>query len=413
MSRYAGIILVCLAPLAGTAQPVSKTMLRLPDTGETMSYTGTFGEDADFTINAPFFTLNGDGTVTDTITGLMWQRTDGGEMTIEDATVYCDTLTLAGHVDWRLPDASEAFSILDHQLANPALDPAVFPVSAAEYWWTSDRQANDNTKVWATNAGGGIGNHPKSETISAGGIKRFHVRAVRDQSPPPALPSQFTNHADGTATDALTGLVWQRSSHADTFSWEDALSYADTLTLAGFGDWRLPNIKELRSINEESLVGPSLDGAVFGNAGARKYWSSTTLPNQTVKAWYLYTQFGITTYDLKTARHFVLCVRGGQDTTTGLIDRPASTLAVTVFPNPARDAVNIGFVTRGPFNAVLEIRDLTGRIVHQEATSGSSVGQRMLVWNGVNASPGTYLYQLSLIQGRHTARSCGTLLLLP
>jgi len=48
-------------------------MLRLPDTGQTTSYTSTFGEDNDYTIYSPYFTLNGNGTVTDTITGLMWQ----------------------------------------------------------------------------------------------------------------------------------------------------------------------------------------------------------------------------------------------------------------------------------------------------------------------------------------------------
>ena len=85
------------------SQSISKTMLRLPDTGETTSYTSTFGEDNDYTINAPFFIDNGDGTVTDTITGLMWQKSDGGEMTIENARTYCSTLTLAGYSDWRLP----------------------------------------------------------------------------------------------------------------------------------------------------------------------------------------------------------------------------------------------------------------------------------------------------------------------
>jgi len=69
------IVLVLLLIIATNffAQSVSKTMLRLPDTGQTTSYTSTFGEDNDYTIYSPYFTLNGNGTVTDTITGLMWQ----------------------------------------------------------------------------------------------------------------------------------------------------------------------------------------------------------------------------------------------------------------------------------------------------------------------------------------------------
>ena len=48
----------------GLAQPVVKTMKRLPDTGQTLSYTNSAGEDADYNIYPPFYTDNGDGTVT-------------------------------------------------------------------------------------------------------------------------------------------------------------------------------------------------------------------------------------------------------------------------------------------------------------------------------------------------------------
>ncbi|HRH36418.1 MAG TPA: DUF1566 domain-containing protein, partial [Catalimonadaceae bacterium] len=115
-------------------------MKRLPDTGEVNSYTTTFGEDHDYLVNPPGFTVNGNGTVTDTITSLVWQWVDGGEMTIENALVFADTATIGGFTDWRLPTAGESFSILNHQKANPALETSVFPSTSAEYWWTSDRQ---------------------------------------------------------------------------------------------------------------------------------------------------------------------------------------------------------------------------------------------------------------------------------
>ena len=107
-------------------QSVSKTIQLLPDTGQTTSYTTLFGEDHDYLINMPVFTLNGDGTVTDTVTGLMWQQADGGEMTYENALVYCDTLTLGGYTDWKLPSDQEAYSILNHQRTNPAIDITIF-----------------------------------------------------------------------------------------------------------------------------------------------------------------------------------------------------------------------------------------------------------------------------------------------
>ncbi len=53
---------------------------------------------------------NGDGTVTDTAAGLMWQKTTttlpgGSGSTWNDATSWADTLGLAGYDDWRLPTA--------------------------------------------------------------------------------------------------------------------------------------------------------------------------------------------------------------------------------------------------------------------------------------------------------------------
>lgn len=173
-------VVVCVA----SGYSIFKTMLRLPDTGQTGSYTSTFGEDSDYLINVPSFINNSSSIVVDTITGLMWQRTDGGEMTYENAKIYCDTLTLGGYTNWRLPDCHELFSILNHNRTNPAIDTLYFTKTLAEYWWSSQRQANDTTKVWVTNAGGGVGNHLKTETISAGGTKRFHARAVRDVTAP-------------------------------------------------------------------------------------------------------------------------------------------------------------------------------------------------------------------------------------
>lgn len=301
-----------------TAQSTTKTMKRLPDTGETTSYTNTFGEDADFNIYPPFFLINGNGTVTDTVTGLMWQQIDGGEMTIENAVIYCDTLTLGGFTDWRLPTAHEAFSIQNMQYTNPSLNTTVFPVTGAEYWWSSNKQANDATKVWCTNAGGGIGNHPKTETISAGGTKKFHVRAVRGIFVPEPITNHFTDNGNGTITDNVTNLVWQKIHSTDSLTWEQSLTYADTATIGGYTDWRLPNIKELQSINDENLINPSVNNTFFSNVGVNKFWSSTSLPNQTTKAWYLSTQFGITTYDTKTIKHYIYCIRGDQNTPLAL-----------------------------------------------------------------------------------------------
>ena len=232
-------------------------MAALPDTGQVASLSTLPGEDSDYAVNPPTYKDNGDGTVTDKVTGLMWQQVDGGEMTWEQAAAYADSLTLGGYSDWRLPFSKELFSLMDEGTINPALNTDYFPTSTAEYWWSSDAAVDNATKVWVTNAGGGIGPHPKTETISAGGTKRFHVRCVRDPAATGAtqFSGNLTDNGDGTVTDNHTGLVWQQAESA-TMTWEQALAYAESLTLGGHSDWRLPNIKELQVGQRQQLPRP-------------------------------------------------------------------------------------------------------------------------------------------------------------
>ena len=376
------LFFTCIS-LNSIGQTAYRTMLKLPDTGETMSYTTTFGEDNDFMINVPNLVDNGDGTVTDSITGLMWQKGDGGEMTYDNALVYVDTLTLGGYTDWRLPEAHESFSILNHQHANPALDPAVFPNTSADYWWTATRQVNDSTKIWVTNAGGGIGNHLKTETISAGGTKRYQPRAVRQVIQPVALPSHWINNGDGTITDLITGLLWQQVSYPDSMTWESALLYADTLTLAGHTDWRLPNIKELQSINDEQRLNPSINTTFFIGAGIKQYWSSTSLPNQTTKAWYLDTRYGITTYQFKTAKLPVLMVSGDGSLVLNTPEYENGT-QYKVYPIPFTDHLNVPeALSHCPFHLI----DVEGKVV--------STGIAVADFNWASLNSGIYFLWFS------------------
>lgn len=345
MKKTLLIVLFCVSTTMLLAQSVSKTMLLLPDTGQTKSYTATFGEDNDYNINVPSYTDNGNGTITDNVTGLMWQQTDGGEMTIENAITYCDNLTLAGYSDWRLPTPMEAFSILNLQNVNPAINTTYFTLTTAEYWWTSVYQAGDATKVWCTNAGGGIGNKPKSETISATGTFHYHARAVRNTNTPTTITNHFTDNGDETITDNLTKLIWQKVPNTTALTWEQALSYAKSLTLAGATDWRLPNIKELQSLNNELATNPSVFTPYFSSLGVKKYWSSTTLkPNTTnpSSAWFWDTQFGLTSYDTKTNTDYVICVRGMP---TLAINEAEHAPLKTVFPNPFKSTINLKSAT--------------------------------------------------------------------
>lgn len=67
---------------------------------------------------------NGDGTVTDFKTGLMWQkRTNLTPKTWSKAIRYCEGLTLAGYEDWRVPRIEELVTLIDYSQIIPAIDP--------------------------------------------------------------------------------------------------------------------------------------------------------------------------------------------------------------------------------------------------------------------------------------------------
>ncbi|MEI7900737.1 MAG: DUF1566 domain-containing protein [bacterium] len=73
-------------------------------------------------VPAQCYTDNGDGTVTDTCTGLMWtKRPLGGDMTWDAAVAFCDNLVTNGYSDWRLPSVSQEDGP-GGPLGNPELD---------------------------------------------------------------------------------------------------------------------------------------------------------------------------------------------------------------------------------------------------------------------------------------------------
>lgn len=339
------------------SQSIKKVLDKLPDTGQSKSYTDTLGEDSDYTINAPELIDNLDGTITDKITGLMWQKVDGGEMTHSSALQYADSLTLGSFTDWRLPIAFEIYSIQNLQVNNPALNTTYFTKSNAEYWWTSDLQVNDNSRVWVSNAGGGIGNHLKSETISAGGTKRYHARAVRNIKENISLQKRFEVIDDDVVVDSLTGLMWQRKISNNPMTWENALAFSEQLSHGNYNDWRLPNIKELHSIHMVKEFMPCLDRIAFPLADIRKLWSSTTQNNQATRAWYFDTNFGITTQEAKSTALYVLCVRSTSIVNANTVLQ-SEKIKYIIYPNPTSNTVSI--LIKEPLQVM--VSDVAGKI---------------------------------------------------
>ena len=90
--------------------------------------------------------------------------------------------------------------------------------------------------------------------------------------------NNFVDNSDGTISDTSTGLMWQKATAPGTYTWEQALTYCENLTLpaGGYSDWRLPNRNELQSIVDYSRYNPAIDTTFFPGTVASYYWSSTT-----------------------------------------------------------------------------------------------------------------------------------------
>ena len=116
---------------------------------------------------------NGDGTITDLSTGLMWQKI-GSEsgMTWESAMTHCNGLTLASYSDWRLPIREELHSIVDHNVWEPAINTNYFPDTASLNYWSSSTLAQNTDLAWRVRFHYGTGFYDlKSDSD--------YVRAVR------------------------------------------------------------------------------------------------------------------------------------------------------------------------------------------------------------------------------------------
>ncbi len=115
---------------------------------------------------------------------------------------------------------------------------------------------------------------------------------------------RFIDNNNGTVTDKLTGLVWLKDANCtDTvggvargsglLNWPSALTWSNNLANgkcglsdnSTAGDWRLPNINELRSLIDYSRHDPALTGGhPFSNVQSIWYWSSTSNPVYTAGA---------------------------------------------------------------------------------------------------------------------------------
>ncbi len=277
------------------------------------------GQDAQHAGNRPRYTDNGDGTVSDLVTGLMWQQSpdlDGdGDIDAADKRTYAGALagaagfTLAGYQDWRLPSIKELYSLIDFRGVDPSsftslggarpfIDTEVFAFAygdpaagdriidaqfASSTLYVSTTMGGNTTMFGVNFADGRIKGYPATG-------KGLFVLYVRGR--PGYGESGFVDNRDGTITDRASGLMWAQDDSGTGMDWEAALAWVESLNAErylGYCDWRLPDAKELQSLVDyrrspdttgSAAIDPLFSATAITNEGGQVdypfYWTSTT-----------------------------------------------------------------------------------------------------------------------------------------
>lgn len=298
-----------------------------------------YGQDAQYYGNQPSYQDNGDGTVTDLNTGLMWQQSfdhnEDGDIDYDDKLSYDEILTMvdsgvtyAGYSDWRLPTIKEQYSLImfsgrdisgyegsSTDGLNPFIDTNYFEFAYGDTdagerlidvqcTTTNVYVAGNEEMVFGVNfADGRIKGYG---TTLFGRPKAFNYLLVRSQTE--YGKNNFIDNGDGTITDVSTGLMWMQDDNGEGVLWKDALSYAEDNEFTGYYDWRMPNAKELQSIvdytrspdtTDSAAIDPVFTCSQITNEAEEVdypfYWSSTTHETWVEGnegAWGIYVSFG-------------------------------------------------------------------------------------------------------------------------
>jgi hypothetical protein len=331
-------------------------LFQLPDTGLSICYDDTeeiacpqpaesfYGQDGNYIINPPSLTKLDENAnplpegaaswamVRCNNTGLIWEvKTDNGSVHDKDNQytwqqakdifiANLNTDSFGGFSDWRIPTVLELSLIIERGNAGfHDYFPHLGSNNTAYYWSVNDNLTHSH-QAWSVrvaDCGNIYAGYEKSDLL--------YLIAVRGKSH--SESGRFKLNVGGSVTDKSTGLMWQRSD-ADPLTWQEALDHCEGLNLAGYNDWRLPNINELLSIVDYGRAQPAINTYYFPNTATDdQYWSSSTLycgPLQANWAWVVEYAIGSDTIVRKFnpkpppqqpsyEKRRVRCLRGGQN----------------------------------------------------------------------------------------------------
>jgi hypothetical protein len=219
------------------------------------------------------------GTVLDLTTGLEWEHQPPPQgLDWAGVNARCTALTTAGQNDWRVPTRAEILTILDYsQIMGQFLDPLVFgntaPANGNLVWTSSsiDLVVQGTTGEFALDTFSS-----RTTVVSTDSASLALSMCVRGGCVSTAA-TRFVASADA-AQDTATGLTWQRGT-SPALSPSDAQTYCAGLSAGGLSSgWRLPSIRELASIFDETQHAlPMWDGTTFSTSAGTELWSSTSV----------------------------------------------------------------------------------------------------------------------------------------
>ncbi len=477
-------ILLGLLLLMASAVHTAEAQLSYPivDTNQTLFYgDGTsalttppeegdpfYGQDAHYLGLEAAYQDNGDGTVTDLNTGLMWvQAPDYSQRwTFDECLAYADSMTVGGYSDWRLPTIKELYSLTDFsgfwELPNGDFSPwlpevfhfelpsedsglreiDVQMVSSTVY--VGESEFADPMIFGFNFADGRIKGYPEQRNDPMADDGMFVILAVRGGDGLYGI-NDYVDNGDGTVTDQATGLMLQQADDGITRNWEEALAYAENLALAGYDDWRLPNIKELQSIVDYTRApdaeNPDIQGAAIdpifqvSDPWAAYYWSSTThgfLPPDLPFGWASYIAFGrgegilmgdtLNVHgagcqrsdpkagdpddwaggfgpqgDVIDIYNYVRCVRDAGTTGVEKVDTsalPKTPELQSNYPNPFNGSTTVRYTLAQPSHVHVAVFNTLGQRVALLKHAPQAAGTHTLAWQPRGISGGTYFIRL-------------------
>ena len=174
------LALTCNCELGGgvavTAQPVQTGQTSCYDTAGAAIDCAATGQDGETQSGATHsFVDNGDGTITDQVTGLMWEKhsSDGSLHDAANTYSFADAVAVkiaalnsepfAGHADWRLPNRNELATLINFGTLSPATYPEFKTTcdpgctvtdcncTGTTVYWTSTSHHNTPDYAWYVN----------------------------------------------------------------------------------------------------------------------------------------------------------------------------------------------------------------------------------------------------------------------